>query len=1407
MPSRFGYSATAYEANMASGSSWLIDSYTALDGLGRPQVQQHRQNTGGGSNTFDSVETDYDSVDRTTRVTMPYVTTGGGTNPGGPATFTTYDLLNRPLQTTQKDSNGIGLGNTQYTYYYGPNAYDVLATVGPSPGGQSRQFEYDGLGRLSSVCEVTSAAGSGACGQSQAQTGLLTTYVYTPLNKLQTVTQNAQLSQPRQTRSFIFDGLGRMLSESNPETKNQTNGHTTTTYTYDVTPTGCATGQTAVGDLATKADQNGNTISYCYDLMHRLVSVLYSGTNATHCQYFQYDSATVNSVAMTFAKGRIAEAYTTDCVHTSKIVDEGLSYNARGELTDIYESTPNSGGYYHVSATYWPHEALETLGGLPGLPTFTYTGLDGEGRVTQVQAGTQYLVNPASYNFSVGPKQPLGALAGITLGSGDKDTFQYDTNTGRETQSVFTVNNKTVTGNLTWNNSGTLSQLQITDQWNAANTQTCSYSYDDLARVSGVNCGTGNWQQNFYYASSGVQDGSVDAFGKITKGGSSSFLATYDTATNHFTLPGITVTYDNNGDLTYDGSHNYTWNAAGRPTAVDSLQLTYDAFNRLVETTNGSSHTQVVYAPTGAKLALMNGQTLVKGFVGLPGGATAVYNSSGLAYYRHADWLGSSRLASTPGGGAATPTLVQVNSATPQTNQSSVSVAFNNPQTAGNLNVVVVGWGDTTSSITSVSDSNNGGSSNGTASLVQKASNAACSSSSASCSMTVAATGTGHLLVVSAAWPGAFSIASVSGGGTWVCPAAAVGADSGSLGSAMCYVLSSTAGATTITVNSSAVPGGGWVVEFREYSPTATVSFDTAGNIADSTNCTSCSGVPLTLTGTNDLIVQFVNPTGTVTAVSSGWGNTDFPGPNYVGSADKIGTSSGTAPTWTTSSGHATGVALAFQLGTTGGGSAYTLAAGPNTGTGLSQAVYYLPNVKAGSNTITVTFNQPAAFVDIRVLEYSGVSTTTPFDVAAFGSGTINSGTTVSTANATTTAANELIVGGGITSWAYDAAGSGFTLDTITADESIAEHEAVTTAGSYNASAHAYGPTGTNWLMQMATFKAATTSGTTVYADVAYAPYGESYAQSGASDLSFTGQNNDTVSNLYDFLFREYHPVQGRWISPDPAGLAAVDPTNPGSWNRYAYVENSPLTATDANGLVTLPGCEEGDFGCGGGLDPGCGMWGGPEGDICTLLLPVIGRWGGGGGGSGSGGSGGGGGTDNGGSTGSGGGTGGSSGSGGRIANFPNGENLGLPPGVSANWGGILGAVLPIDPTCEFGTCIPIGEGFSPSSIPWVVGWGVRIGSWVDAAAGLLPSLLLVMRGDGTPGSVPQSVADLMARCTPGRLVSEPATGRKYQGGISYEQEYICSDGTWTVHWIVVDGEIVHGPHIRPGSPKGGGGA
>src|SRR5258708_17180356 len=37
-------------------------------------------------------------------------------------------------------------------------------------------------------------------------------------------------------------------------------------------------------------------------------------------------------------------------------------------------------------------------------------------------------------------------------------------------------------------------------------------------------------------------------------------------------------------------------------------------------------------------------------------------------------------------------------------------------------------------------------------------------------------------------------------------------------------------------------------------------------------------------------------------------------------------------------------------------------------------------------------------------------------------------------------------------------------------------------------------------------------------------------------------------------------------MSGDPAGLGAVDPTNPQSWNQYSYVNNNPLSHADPSG-------------------------------------------------------------------------------------------------------------------------------------------------------------------------------------------------------------------------------------------------
>ena len=81
-----------------------------------------------------------------------------------------------------------------------------------------------------------------------------------------------------------------------------------------------------------------------------------------------------------------------------------------------------------------------------------------------------------------------------------------------------------------------------------------------------------------------------------------------------------------------------------------SVQNMYDAFGRLVEQNKNGVYTQLLYSPTGQKFAYMNGSTVQKYMVPLAGGLQAVYNGSGLQYYRHADWLGSNRFSGTPSG-------------------------------------------------------------------------------------------------------------------------------------------------------------------------------------------------------------------------------------------------------------------------------------------------------------------------------------------------------------------------------------------------------------------------------------------------------------------------------------------------------------------------------------------------------------------------------------------------------------------------------------------------------------------------------------------------------------------------------------------------------------------------------------
>jgi RHS repeat-associated protein len=446
--------------------------------------------------------------------------------------------------------------------------------------------------------------------------------------------------------------LGRLTSEANPE-----NG--TVRYSYD--PYSFCWSAGADGDLHTRTDNAGNVTCYRHDLLHRLIDVARWANNAFvigSCQRLRYDNASSGVVTQPVGysaadtQGRLIEAETDDCSAwpPTPTTDEWFSYDARGEMADLYQLTPNSGGYYHTSATYWANGLLNTLSGVPGQTAWTF-GVDGEGRPSTAVQGTTNLVTGVTYTSAGQPRI-------ISLGAGDSDNYAYDPNTGRMTNYTFTVGSPAVsiTGGLFWNPNGTLNKLQISDGFNAGGTQTCKYGdpansipgYDDLGRLIKVDCGATVWQQNFSY----------DPFGNITKtvpinATGYSWIPGYNQANNQYTLSG--TSYDANGNLLNDSFHTYTWNAENHLTMIDtttcaggnSVCLTYDAFNRMVEKQISTNYKQILYSPIG-KTAVMNGQTLVNAYVPLPGGAT-LYETPGQKNFWHKDWLGSARLSSTVG--------------------------------------------------------------------------------------------------------------------------------------------------------------------------------------------------------------------------------------------------------------------------------------------------------------------------------------------------------------------------------------------------------------------------------------------------------------------------------------------------------------------------------------------------------------------------------------------------------------------------------------------------------------------------------------------------------------------------------------------------------------------------------------
>src|ERR1700687_5447395 len=568
---------------------------------------------------------------------MPCSSTTKGTGCTGATSTVTHDALGRPLVAT--DGGGGTLTNA---YTLSGNVVDITTTRGPAPAGEvikKVQKEYNGLGQLLSTCWLSSASGTVSCGQAAGGTGYLQTYSYNTNGTLASVTRGSQ------THSSTYDVAGRVLSSTFPESG-------TTQFFYDSAPStpgvSCSTisglsgvtNATPLGHLLKTYDANGTTTCLAYDANGRNVAIAYAGTTFDgNNKYFVWDSAIVNGVTMTGATSHLAEAYTAPTAGGTKVTDEGFSYDSLGHVSGVYQSSTHSGGYYHTSATYFNNGALKTLSGIPGQSTLTYS-IDEKGRPYSTVQGSTNLVGSVTYDSS---DQPLV----VTMGLGDKDTYTYQSTTGRMSSYAFSIGATPVasTGTLTWNANGTLNALAIVDGINSGGTQTCTYGtstdpgYDEIGRLIEVDCGAAIWQQDFSY----------DAFDNLTKsvpsGGTGiNWQPGYNQTNNHYTLGG--TSYDSNGNLLTDTFHTYTWNQVNKMKMITDAGVTpvYDAFDNLVEKNSNGVYTEFLYSPVG-RLARMTGQTLSEALLPLPGGLKMVEGNGN--YFWHQDWLGSTRFVSS----------------------------------------------------------------------------------------------------------------------------------------------------------------------------------------------------------------------------------------------------------------------------------------------------------------------------------------------------------------------------------------------------------------------------------------------------------------------------------------------------------------------------------------------------------------------------------------------------------------------------------------------------------------------------------------------------------------------------------------------------------------------------------------
>ncbi|PYU04374.1 MAG: hypothetical protein DMG33_14430, partial [Acidobacteria bacterium] len=473
---------------------------TLYDSLGRPIKVTV---TDGAGASYSIVETQYDPLGRAYKISNPHNSTAQYW------TETRFDALGRP--TVAIPPSGTATSNsTRYSY-------SGLTVTVTDPAGKQRKTENDALGRLINVFEPDVNNGNALT--------QLTSYAYSVLDQILTITQGVQ------TRTFNYDGMGRLTSAITPEGG-------TTSYQYNTS-----------SHVSQRTDARGVITSYSYDTMATPGVTYTYGTDATQNNKGRMVTVTDGAGSETYSYDLLGRVTQVSKVMNGTTYATTYSYNLAGELTSI---TYPSGRV--VLQNY------DAIGRLCAI------GTSGATCTTGTNHASGFAYNPA------------GEVAGFNYGNGIAAAFSYSADRLQLTSLAYTKSPTTLLS-LTYDYSqGGGNNGQITSITDNTGTQeagrSVTYAFDALGRLStALTTGSSSYSQwglSWTYDRYGNRTAQT-----VTAGaGVPSNSVTIDPATNRIT--GAPYSYDLNGNMTNDGANSVTYDAENRAVTAAGTTYVYD---------------------------------------------------------------------------------------------------------------------------------------------------------------------------------------------------------------------------------------------------------------------------------------------------------------------------------------------------------------------------------------------------------------------------------------------------------------------------------------------------------------------------------------------------------------------------------------------------------------------------------------------------------------------------------------------------------------------------------------------------------------------------------------------------------------------------------------------------------------